>query len=170
MTEDVVIRPFGPDDAISEITSLLHTAYAPLAAAGMKFVATWQDDEITARRMERGTTYVAYEGETLVGTITCNHVEHTSGCVWYDRDDVASFGQFAVMPERQGEGIGTRLIGLVEREASRQGVRYMALDTAETAEMLILFYRRLGYKVVGHTQWNETNYRSVIMRKRLEID
>ncbi|TPW03380.1 MAG: hypothetical protein FD129_3057, partial [bacterium] len=40
-----ILRPFGANDSISELTGLLHRAYARLAAMGLKFVATWQTDD-----------------------------------------------------------------------------------------------------------------------------
>jgi len=161
------IRAVAEGDEVSAITALLNEAYAPLAEAGMKYVASWQDDAITRRRMARGTGYVALDGDTLVGTITLSSVEGTKGCPWYDRDDVCSFGQFAVLPSRQGEGIGARMLAYVEDEARRIGAVHIALDTAETASELIAYYQRLGYVEVETVQWDETNYRSVIMSKRL---
>ncbi len=167
MSESLTIRPVEVYDDISAVTALLNEAYKLLADAGMMYVASWQDDAITRRRMNRGTGYVTFDGETLVGTITLTNIAGTNGCPWYDRDDVCSFGQFAVVPARQGEGIGTRMLLHVEEEARKLGAKYIALDTAETAVELIAYYRNLGYELVETTQWDETNYRSVIMSKRL---
>jgi hypothetical protein len=54
-----------------------------------------------------------------------------------------------------------------EREARRLGTTDLALDTAEGATHLIRWYEQLGYRTVDYTRWDVTNYRSVIMNKRL---
>jgi DNA-binding winged helix-turn-helix (wHTH) protein len=43
----------------------------------------------------------------------------------------------------------------------------LALDTAETADDLIAFYTRRGYRFVDHVRWDAVNYRSVVLSKRL---
>jgi len=44
----------------------------------------------------------------------------------------------------------------------------VAVDTAEGAAHLITFYRARGYRQVAYAQWDHTNYRSVILSKRLK--
>jgi len=47
----VLYRYVGAADSIDDLTAMLHEAYAPLALAGMRFVASHQDSEATKRRM-----------------------------------------------------------------------------------------------------------------------
>src|SRR5579864_3313349 len=47
------------------------------------------------------------------------------------------------------------------------GAGALALDTAEPATDLIRFYSRHGYRIVETVQWEEVNYRSVVMSKQL---
>ena len=75
--------------------------------------------------------------------------------------------QFAVDPQIQGRGIGLRLLRDVERRAIASGAHEVALDTAEPARHLVDWYTGLGYRFVEHAQWSHTNYRSVILSKRL---
>ena len=91
----------------------------------------------------------------------------TKGCPWYDRDDVASLGQFAVDPDLQGQGLGRRLIAFVEERAMATGAHEIALDTAEPATHLVDWYGRLGYRFIEYAQWSHTNYSSVILSKAL---
>jgi len=89
---------------------------------------------------------------------------------WYGKDNVAKFGQFAVDPELQKYGIGGKMIDMVEAEAGRiTNVTELAPDTAETAYHLIDFYKKRGYRYVETIQWNETNYKSVVMSKPINI-
>jgi hypothetical protein len=59
--EDVAIREIDDGDSFEELTELLHRAYAPLAAAGFRYLATHQDDAPSGfqgrvlRRLRGGT-------------------------------------------------------------------------------------------------------------------
>jgi GNAT superfamily N-acetyltransferase len=165
----VRIRPLGPEDSIAGLTALLHRAYAPLAARGMLFLASHQDETVTLRRISRGECWVAVDGGggDVIGTIVLKDVAETNGSPWYDRPDVACFGQFAIEPAWQRRGVGSMLVELVERRARAKGVVELALDTAETADELIAFYARRGYRFVEHLRWDVVNYRSVVMSKRV---
>lgn len=59
------------------------------------------------------------------------------------------------------------LIRRVEELAVQDGAAELALDTAEGAHHLIRYYSARGYRFVDYVQWNDTNYRSVLMSKRL---
>jgi GNAT superfamily N-acetyltransferase len=166
-TAGVTLRLFSPSDDVSALTALLHRAYAPLAARGMRYLASHQDDATTLRRLSKGECWVAQTAGQLVGTITLRDAAHTKGCPWYDRPDVASFGQFAVDPARQRRGVGTLLVDHVERRAREKGVTELAIDTAETADDLIAFYTRRGYRFIEYVRWDVVNYRSVVMSKTL---
>ena len=147
------------------ITELLHRGYARLAENGLRFVASHQDVDVTRTRLGKGETIVALDNGRLVGIVTLARTVATSGSPFYDRPDVASFGQYAVEPTHQGKGIGSTLLGYVEQIALLRGVRYLALDTSEQATDLIRFYETRGYAFVEHVRWTDVNYRSVVMAK-----
>src|SRR5689334_3159819 len=120
MTE-LQIRRLTPSDSIEELTALLHRAYKRLADMGQRFVATYQSTEVTRRRADEGECFVAVLEGKIVGTIVLRMPDVTSGCDWYDRADVASFGQFGVEPSLQGTGIGRRLLEACESRAREAG-------------------------------------------------
>ncbi|RPI55678.1 MAG: GNAT family N-acetyltransferase [Acidobacteria bacterium] len=144
---------------------MLHEAYAPLAPQGMRFLATHQDSATTRRRISRGETIVAVDGVSIVGIITLKDTTLTQGSPFYDRPDVAGFGQFAVRPSHQRTGIGSTLLDLVEQRARETGVTFLALDTAENADHLIALYTSKGYAFVEYVQWPDVSYRSVVLAK-----
>lgn len=168
--QPILYRYLLPSDDIDALTALLHAAYAALAAAGMRFVASHQDVETTRRRLSNGETIVAVEGEQLIGTVTLKPPAFTKGSPFYDRPDVASVGQFAVAPAHQRRGVGTALGTLAERRARELGVGYLALDTSERALHLIAMYEAHGFRQVETVQWDGLNYRSVVMAKTLAGD
>ncbi len=165
--DEVKIRALGVDDDLFALTSLLHRAYAKLAAMGLNFVATSQDVDTTRERIEGAECFVAEMDGRIVGTIVFRDRSRTAGCAWYDREDVASFGQFGVEPGLQGSGVGARLLAHVEERAKETGANELALDTAEPATHLIDYYSRHGYRIVDRVKWDVVNYSSVIMSKHL---
>jgi len=154
-------------DDVAAMTDLLHRAYAPLAAAGMHYVASHQSADVTVQRMAKGDTVVAVITDHVIGTVTLARASETSGSPFYDRIDVAHFGQFAVDPEHQRSGIGSTLLTLVETLAEERGVRELGLDTSEHASGLIRLYSAKGYRFVEFSRWSTVNYRSVIMAKTI---
>ena len=165
--DDILIRPLREDDSLDELTELLHRAYKPLADMGLKYVATHQTVDITLRRISRGTCFVVEREGRIVGTITYRDPSQSRGAPYYERPDVAYVAQMAVEPEYQRQGIATRLMRHVEALARADGASELAFDTSEQATHLIEWYQRLGYRAVDQVQWDVTNYRSVIMSKRV---
>jgi GNAT superfamily N-acetyltransferase len=164
---DILIRPLSDYDSIAELTEMLHRAYARLAEMGLRFVATHQDEETTRHRIRNAECYVAEVDGRVVGTIAFRGPGTNGGCPWYERPDVAGFGQFGVEPALQGNGIGSALLDFVEARAKETGAAELALDTAESANHLIDLYARRGYRIVDNVKWEPVNYRSVIMSKSL---
>lgn len=165
--ERPLIRVLLPSDSLSDLTNLLHAAYRRLADMGLRYMATHQSEAVTRERVEQGTCLVAELDGRLCGTILFRDPVGTHGCPWYDRFDVASLGQFAVDPEIQARGIGRQLLRKADELAIASGAAELALDTAEPATHLVEWYTRLGYRFIEHAQWSHTNYRSVILSKRL---
>lgn len=161
------IRPLKPTDSLAELTVFLHRAYRPLADRGMRFLATYQDEKTTLERTQNGECYLAFLSNALAGTATLYPENQTKGSPWYDRPDVASFGQFAVEPAFQGRGLGSHILAFIEARARARGTAELALDTAEPATTLIAFYAARGYRLIENVQWEMANYRSVIMSKTL---
>lgn len=169
MTKDIIIRPYHPPDSISEITQLLHKAYARMAEQGMLYVASHQDDQTTEKRLTKGTSFIAIKDNAIVGTISVYGPSKESKVPFYRQEGIYHFGQYAVDPALQGAGLGKRLYQTVEDHCRANNVKTLALDTAETASQLIDMYHRWGFKVVDRVKWDVTNYHSVIMAKILDI-
>ena len=69
----------------------------------------------------------------------------------------------AVRPDRQGRGLGRRLIAFAESEARRLGYAELRLYTHETMTENIALYTRLGFRETGRGQ--EAGYDRVFMTK-----
>jgi GNAT superfamily N-acetyltransferase len=162
-----VIRRLAPADSLADLTALLNRAYKQLLDMGLRYVATWQDEEITRKRIEGAECWVAESDGRIVGTIALYPPGGGKGHPFYERDDVAKIGQFGIEPELQGTGLGSRLMEHVERRARELGAIELAGDTAEPAQHLHAFYARRGYRVVGRIRHDVVNYPSVIRSKAL---
>lgn len=164
----MVIRELAPTDSIADLTALLHAAYAQLGEMGFNYTAVDQTEDVTRKRIARGLCLVATDNGALVGTIMFHASGRSAGCPCYERPDVATIGQFGVLPGRQGTGTGTRLLREAETLALASGAAELALDTSEGADHLIGWYEREGFRFVEHAQWPGKTYRSVIMSKSLQ--
>jgi len=164
---ELVIRALEPGDSMAELTELLRRAYRRLADLGLRYMATWQSEDVTRSRAAAGSCLVAVHGGRLAGTIVLEPSAPHLGNAWYRRPEVMTFHQLGVLPELQGRGIGAALLERVRVEALRAGARELALDTAEPAAHLITLYTRLGYRSVDHETGPDVNYRSVIMSRYL---
>jgi len=71
----------------------------------------------------------------------------------------------AIAPERQGRGLGRRLLAFAESEALRRGYREIRLYTHETMMENQRLYTSIGYEETGRS--NEAGYDRVFMRKQL---
>jgi GNAT superfamily N-acetyltransferase len=167
MNDAILIRDLRGDDPIPAITAMLHEAYAPLAAAGMKYWATYQDDATTLHRLTTGHALIAEQAGRIVGTVTLYEPGYREGSDWYHQPGVYAFGQFCVRPSLQRCGLGARMMRTVEDLARAKGAAELACDTAEHAHHLRQWYDRMGYRFIEFAQWDVTNFRSVILSKRL---
>lgn len=162
------IRLLGPGDDLVRLTELIHAAYAPQAAKGLRYWGTHQSVEDTRRRFESGQGFVAECEGQYAGTITVRPPQPESPVMLYRDPHTWTICQFAVSPAWQGRGLGRALHKAAVAHVSTRGGRAMALDTAEPAHGLIEIYRGWGYEVAGDVDWRpHTNYRSVVMRKAL---
>ena len=162
------VRPLHAGDDLHTLTALIHAAYAPHAARGLRFWGTHQSVDDTAKRFASGDGLVAEVDGRAVGTVTLRRPQPASPVEAY-RDPFAwSLGQFAVAPAHKGRGVGRALHAFALRRAASLGARTMLVDTAAPALELIAMYRRWGYEPCGECDWRPlTNYLSVLMRRSL---
>jgi len=165
-----IIRLFDESiDSVEELTSLLHRAYKRLADMGLHFVATHQSVDYTRNYLKIGECYILTSQGTkkLIGTIFYYTSMWEDAPDVYRRDDTVLFGKFAVDPDKQNSGLGSKLMDFIEEKARLNGKKAVVLDTSEKALHLIDYYAKRGYEYLHHWQWPDVNYRSVVLRKQL---
>jgi GNAT superfamily N-acetyltransferase len=165
----IEIREFDPErDSITELTKLLNRSYKQLADMGFRYHATFQGDDVTKDRIADAYCLIGTKEGKIVATISYYDKCGRDYCSWYDKEGIGHFGQFGVEPEMQKNGIGSKLIQLIEDHSRERGDLELALDTAEGAEHLVRTYEKRGYRFMEYVQWPITNYRSVVMSKKLK--
>ena len=98
--------------------------------------------------------FVVEDGGEIVGVL-----------VLVDKEDGLLFDNIAVLPSRQGEGIGRRLMQHAESEAHRLGHAHLDLYTHEKMTENIAMYERIGYVEIERR--TERGFPRVYMRKGL---
>jgi len=91
-----------------------------------------------AAAIERGDVYLALDGSEVVGVAA---TERRDSGIYIDR--------LGVDPARQGSGLGSFLLVRIEEIARANGLKGLALETAEMAEGNIRLYRRHGFEIVS---------------------
>jgi len=144
---------------LEPLLSLTHRAYAANKALGFNFYGTRETMDDMREVFGAKALWKLVENGRLIGTTRLQEYPDQPGVLYVNR--------MCVEPAEQKRGLGKRLMDFAEDEAVRRGLRAVRLDTAKLFERLVEWYLRLGYVVISETQWDVTNYRSVIMEKRL---
>lgn len=154
-------------DSVEELTELLHRAYKRLADMGLNFIATFQSVEYTRNYFKKGECYILESNNKLLGTVFYYTSMWDDAPEIFKMSDSVLIGKFAVEPELQNNGLGSKLMDFVEEHAIKNNKKRVVLDTSEKALHLIDYYNKRGYKYVHHWQWPDVNYKSVILSKEL---
>ncbi len=134
---------------------------------GLNFIATFQSVEYTQKYFKKGECYVLVSGEKLLGAVFYDTSMWDDVPDIYKLSDSVLIGKFAVEPELQNKGLGSKLMDFVEAHAKLNKKNRVVLDTSEKAFHLIDYYQKRGYKYIHHWQWPDVNYKSVILSKEL---
>ncbi len=142
---DTPLVDLGPDDA-GEILTLQRAAYVTEAQLHDDLTLPPLTQTLPALREELADPGVqafgVRDGDRLVA---CGRLRTLSGSL-----GAAEVARLAVAPDRQGEGLGTRLLAEAERRAG-PGVRELRLFTGERSAANLRLYARLGYVETGRT-------------------
>ena len=164
------IRQVEASEDLSALTSMIRAAYAPHTERGLRYWATHQTVEDTAKRIARGVAFVGEQSGKVVATVALSRPDPESKVALLREPTTWSFGQFAVHPDHKGKGFGKRIHDAALQYAAANGCRVMALHTAQPAVELIEMYESWGYAQVGTCDWRpHTNFLSVLMSKSLAL-
>jgi len=148
---DLQPRPATAADA-KAIARCVHAAYSHYVARIGGPPGPMLDDYRQVVRDHR--VWAIESGGEVVGAV-----------VLMEKGDTLLLDNVAVMPSRQGEGLGRRLIRRAEAEARRLGYDSLDLYTHERMTENLAMYARNGYVEIERRV--ERGFPRVYMRKRL---
>jgi [ribosomal protein S18]-alanine N-acetyltransferase len=145
----VRLRPMRVTD-LPAVLALEEDLFAPDT-----WTAAMYRDELS--RTDTRTYLVAEDGERVVGY---------AGLIAYD--DEAHVSTIAVAADRQGEGIGSRLLDALLEEADRRSP-VVILEVRADNEVAQGLYRRRGFTVIGRRRgyYQPSGADAVVMRREL---
>ncbi len=152
----LAFRPLDPRQT-TRAEALLRAAFGPyvrrLGREQGPEAYQWLPSAVTD-----GRAYGAFDGDGLVGVV----ITEPSETGW-------SLDQIVVDPARQGDGIGSWLLGQVEAEARAAGAPALFLDTAAMMTDLLRLYARHGFEEIrsGPPKHGRDPHPRVYMEKRL---
>lgn len=129
-------RLINQSDSIEKINQILRAAYSSLAANGMKYAASHEDIEATRKNIAKGECHLVISNSEIIGCVTIRRPGAELGPAWYSNSGVITFGRFAINPNYQGRGIGSKFLDYIENRARELGAKELALDTSEKATHL----------------------------------
>ena len=88
--------------------------------------------------MENALSFGLYDGEQLVG-IALGRLKHWFDGIEYCIDDLC------VTPARQGSGVGSRMIQMIQAYSIKQGYKAVSLRTSRSAAAYS-FYKKNGFQ------------------------
>jgi ribosomal protein S18 acetylase RimI-like enzyme len=154
MTATAGIRLARPDDRAA-VEAVVNAAYAIYIDRIGKPPGPMLDDY--GALIEAGTVSVIDDSPGGIAALI----------VLLPKPDHLLLDNIAARPDRQGQGLGRRLVAFAEGEARRLGYAELRLYTHATMTENIALYRRLGFEETGHRR--EAGYDRVFMRKPLEM-
>jgi len=132
-------------------------ACARLMASSEPWITLRRDDAATMRNLHHPAVevYVAEEDDTVIGFIVLTMQGPFRGYI-------ATVG---VVPERRGQGLGTRLVRFAEKRILRQAPNvFLCVSSFNTRAQR--FYHRLGYERIGELRdFIVPGHAEILMRK-----
>lgn len=150
MTQAPLIRATKADvPAIRAVVDAAYSKWIPLI--GRKPMPMTADYEAL---VAANTVWVLKDGAAVVGVL-----------VLVEEPDHLLLENVCVAPERQGQGLGLRLLAFTEAEAHHRGYAEVRLYTNVRFADNIALYRRHGYEETH--RGGQDGFERVFMRKRL---
>lgn len=113
------------------------------------FAADFRFDQASMEAFAEARNAVAVMAETSGGEMAGFVIAHLEPAAAGLRGYIVTLD---VLPEYRHSGLGTRLIGQVERRVQLAGARWMDLHVFTGNDGAIRFYERVGYERIGRKE------------------
>ena len=145
-----------------DVVDLLHEAFQERLEQGLKYTCSFITEEQFREKTSHGIVCVAVDDDLgLCGTATLTIKTDNHG-VEYGYNEYNG-----IRSDLKGKGIGTMLYKYIEREARKNGCKYLMSDTSTQAESAVNYHLKNGFKIIGLESYRSTNYWSYVFRRQL---
>jgi ribosomal protein S18 acetylase RimI-like enzyme len=93
--------------------------------------------ELIEKYLKSSLIFVAEQNKEIIGTVVLQSLS----------ESIAEIKNIAVLPEQQGQGIGTYLIENIITVANREGFKSILIGTANSSIGQIYLYQKLGFEI-----------------------
>ena len=117
-------------------------AYARDPAGGGHALSAFAREHLVAELAARPTAFsvLAFDGDTPVGLVNCIEGFSTFAC-----RPLVNLHDVAVLGSHRGQGVGRRMLGLVEELARQRGACKLTLEVLSGNHSAMALYRRAGF-------------------------
>jgi GNAT superfamily N-acetyltransferase len=148
---DIIFRKAQPDE-MKLVLAYLRDAAIWLRAKGIDYWQNWLDPEEKylswiKQGFKRNEFYfVEYDGKT----IGCFRLQWQDPIFWEERIDEAGYiHSFTFSRTLAGQGIGYKILSLIESHCKEKGKEFLRLDCGSEIEGLHRYYEGFGFKNTG---------------------
>ncbi|MGN7456303.1 GNAT family N-acetyltransferase [Paenibacillus pasadenensis] len=147
------------------LQQIVYGAYEQIRELKLSWPAAHADEELIRSNIREHECYVLELDGELAATITLSKGEEAKAIT-----DLPFLKWFAVAPELQSRGVGSKLLSWVEQEvlARRLGAEAVTLATAERHPWLLSMYERKGYERYRAIDFGNGDGTMHLLRKRLQ--
>ena len=120
----------------------------------------------------KGSLVKLISGDQMVGVVSFDDFQEPeySAVNWQIKcEPIAVIHRLAVDPLFQGKGFAGTLMNFAERSISEAGFQAIRLDAYSGNEMVLRFYKKLGYKIVGEIYFPRMKLPFICMEKSIKI-
>lgn len=126
-----------------------------LVTKGFDHWKKYYSKELVEKKLKTQEVFIGSLDDNPVATVTMdmNPVDY------YTPEDMSRFANqnamavyitaLAVLPEKQGAGLASQMMQMVEGKTREKGAKYLRLDCRESYQDLVRFYANRGFVTVG---------------------
>lgn len=147
----------------ASVWGVINSASEKLADEGLHHWKDYYTEKVVADKFSSGEVFLFKQNNIAIGTFTLSTKIPSEYDLQFftepENTKVVYLSAFAVHSEFQGKGIASFLIEYIKQYAKEQGYEYIRFDARADYKVLIDFYKRHEFEVVGRIYDKDDNDR-----------
>ena len=128
----------------------------------------YPDKNIIKEDIVHNEMFIAKKHNNIIGAFTINHFcddEYKNGNWKYPNASYNVIHRLCVNPEYQNQGYAAEIMQWIEKYLKNKNIKTIRLDAFTKNKSALRLYEKLGYTIVGHTDWRKGRF--FLMEKKL---